>query len=292
MKIRAFFILFFFLLVSGSICSVVVAKPNWLKEGLVVTYKFSAYDVITRVIGVTPDGRGTSVESMFSGNGTYSWAVKSLNGSDAEVEVDIDFVYEDYDIEKMMFFTNSWNKTASVRINVDDRETMASNGTSLGKINYWIDLTIEKGQNVIVYGKPPYTVSATVYEYRYNPLKTPAGEFNCWLLQIGGKRPDLGNTARLDLFYDKATGILVAAHMFYFDVALMSMGIAQMQITGDKFSAPSDFVLQAMETLSSSSSSTHQPRLSDYLPYIYVAIVVTVIPAAVYVTRRHKKRLS
>lgn len=287
----SFIFLLFFMLLSACLFPVALAKPQWLKEGLAVTYKFNAYDVWTKFMGLTPEGASMH-EGMLDANGTYSWAVKSLNGSQAEVEVSVDLVFSDYDLEKMAWFTNSWNKTGSVEINVDDRETVAANGTDLGKINYWIAPNVEKGQNVIVYGKPPYTVSATVNEYGYNPVKTPAGEFNCWLLQIGGTRPDLGNKAYLNLFYDKATGMLVAVHMFYFDVVLMSMGLSQMQITGAEFSAPSAFMLQSINVSSStSSSSTESFKLSDYLPYIIAAAVIAAIPTAVYVTRR-KRRFS
>ena len=130
MKTKAFFIFsFFFLIVSGSLSSIVLAKPQWLKEGLTATYKFNAYQIATRIFDVTPDGHGMSVEGMLYGNGTYSWAVRSLNGSQADVDIDVDLVFLDYDLEKNAWLTSPWNKSPSVKINVDDRETAASNGS-------------------------------------------------------------------------------------------------------------------------------------------------------------------
>lgn len=287
MKTTAFFISFlFFLLVSSCLPSVALAKPYWLKEGFAATYKFKSYQIKTKIIEVLD--HGVACEALDQGNGTYSWKVKSLSGSYAEIDVDLDLVYRAR--EEGGFVALSWNKTASVKIDVDNRDTMTLNGTSLGKINFWIDPNVEKWDTVTIYGEPPYEINATVMTYLYNPVKTPAGEFDCWHVYVQGKiRPDVGIKADLDLWYDKATGILVAAHFSYYDVILMLMGATEIDVWhDDDFKAPSSFVLESLTT--SSPSSPQFLNLYDYVPYIVAGVAVAAIPTAIYLTRRKRKK--
>jgi len=287
MRNTIFFIALLLFSLVSSLSSVALAKPYWLKEGFAATYKFKSYRIMTKIIEVFDD-HGFACEALNRGDGTYSWEVKSLSGSYAEIDVDLDIVYRTW--EKGEVVTLPWNKTASVKIDVDNRDTMALNGTSLGKINYWINPNVEKWDTVTIYGKPPYEINATVMNYLYNPVKTPAGEFDCWHVYVRkGIRPDVGTIAMLDLFYDKATGILVAAHFAYYDVILMLMGAIEIDIISeDDFKAPSSFVLESLTT--SSPSSPQFLNLYDYVPYIVAAIAVTAIPTAIYMTRRKRKK--
>jgi hypothetical protein len=285
-KIFTLFLLFF-LLVNVFPFGVVFAKPQWLKEGLTATYRFMASSIVTRVIAILPN-HGAAVEALPNCNGTCSWSVKSISGSWAEVNVDLDFISSDYTDQGKVTFPV--NKTSSVRIDVDNRDTMASNGTSLGKICYWIDPNVEKWDTVTIYRNPPYEINATVMNYLYNPVKTPAGEFDCWHLYVEGSKtiPDVGIVASRDLWYDKATGILVAAYDQYYDVVLMSMGVVNMHLEFFDFKAPSTFVL---ESLTSYSPSPLQfLKISDYIPYIIAVVAVAAILTAVYITKLRKKK--
>jgi hypothetical protein len=291
MKTTTFFISFlFFLLVSSCLPSVALGKPYWLKEGFAATYKVRSSGLISEIIEVV-DHNEVHCRGPAWGNGTYSWEVKSLSGSYAEADVHLDLVAEYWSDELSGYVTGAWNKTASVKIDVDNRDTMALNGTNLGKINYWIDPNVVKWDTVTIYGKPPYEINATVMNYLYNPVKTPAGDFDCWHVYVKAKktRPDVGITAHLDLWYDKATGILVAAQVYYYDVVLMLMGVIRMTVfhKGD-FQAPSSFVLQSLTT--SSPSSPQFLNLYDYVPYIVAAVAVAAIPTAIYLTRRKRKK--
>jgi len=288
MKTTTFFTSFlFFLLVSSYLSSVALAKPYWLKEGFAATYKFKSYEIRTKIIEVFD--HGVACEALDQGNGTYSWEVKSLSGIYAEIDVDLDLIFRRYDNEKSEFVALPLNRTASVKIDMDNRDTIALNGTNLGKINYWIDPNVVKWDTVTIYGKPPYQINATVMTYLYNPVKTPAGEFDCWHVYVQGKiRPDVGIKADLDLWYDKATGILVAAHFSYYDVILMLMGATEIDVWHeDDFKAPSSFVLESLTT--SSPSSPQFLNISEYIPYIIAALAVTAIPVAVYITRRKRR---
>jgi len=290
MKIKKLiFLPIFFLLFSNCFFPLALAKPYWLKEGFSATYKVRSDGIISEIIEVV-DHSEVHCRGPNWGNGTYSWEVKSLTGSYAEVNVHLDLIAEYWSDEHSGFVTGPWNKTASVKTNVDNRDTMAPNGTSLGKISYWIDPNVEKWDIVTIYGKPPYEINATVMTYLYNPVKTPAGEFDCWHVYVKGKtRPDVGIKAECHLWYDKATGILVAAHMSYYDVVLMLMGVIEMDVYHeDDFEAPSSFVLESLTT--SSPSSPQFLNLLDYVPYIVAAIAVAAIPTAVYLTRRKRKK--
>jgi len=288
MKIKKLvFLPIFFLLSSNCFFPLALAKPYWLKEGFSATYKFKSYQIKTKIIEVSD--HGVACEALDRGNGTYSWEVKSLSGSYAEIDVDLDLVYRVR--EEGGFVTLPWNKTVSVKIDVDNRDTMAPNGTNLGKINFWIDPNVEKWDNVTIYGKPPYAINATVMTYLYNPVKTPAGEFDCWHVYVKGKtRPDVGIKADLNLWYDKATGILVAADFSYYDVVLMLMGVIDMDLLVYEgvFKAPSSFVLEYLTT--SPPSSPQFLNLLDYVPYIVAAAAAAAIPTAVYLTRRKRKK--
>jgi hypothetical protein len=274
-----------------SLAPISVAKPQWLKEGLTVTYSLTSCEIVTEIIALLPDN-GVAEEVLFNANGTYSWRVDSLNGSIAETSISLNITHRLHDDEKNVFVSVPWNRSVSARIDVDSREAFALNGTSLGKVNYWMESSVQESQNVIIFGVPPDTANATVSGYRYSPLSTPAGEFDCWLLQMGGTIPGLGVSAYQYSWYDKATGMLLAAQGSYFDFALMLMGIPRIRTQGDLFSAPASFVLQSatISSSNSSASSTDFLKLSDYLPYIIGAVTVAAIPTIVYMTRRSKKK--
>jgi len=291
MKRRALFVPFFFLLFSSCFFPLASAKPHWLKEGFSATYRVRSGDIITKILKVV-DYNEVHCMGPNWGNGTYSWDVKAISGSYAEVNAHLDLLLEDFD-ENNTLAVFPWNRTVSVQMNVDNRDIIAPNGTNLGKINYWIDPNVKKWDEVTIYGKPPYEINATVMNYLYNPVKVPAGDFDCWhvIVSYGGEhkiRPDVGIRANLFLWYDKATGILVAAQTFYFDVVLMLMGVIELSITGGRFESPSKFVLESLTT--SSPSSPQFLNLSDYVPYIVAAIAVIAIPTAVYLTRRKRKK--
>ena len=276
------------LLLISSLLPLTLAKPYWLKEGFSATYKVRSDGIISEIIEVV-DHTEVHCRGPIWADGTYSWKVKSLSGSYADVDFHIDLLVKDFD-ENNTLAIFPWNKTASVQMNVDNRDIIAPNGTNLGKINFWIDPNVQKWDEVTIYGKPPYQINATVMTYLYNPVKTQAGEFDCWHVYVKGIRPDVGINACLDLWYDKATGILVAAQMFYYDVVLMLMGVIKMDIhhEEDDFQAPSSFVLQSLT--SSSPSSPQFLNLSDYAPYIIAAVAVAAIPTAIYLTRRKRKK--
>jgi len=299
MRAKLSIILFLFLCAGSGFFPLTLAKLQWVKEGLYVVYRLELGGglVVTRVT-TTSNGGDVGVDGAIGFNGTYSWNVKSLNGSYGDVDTNLDLFVREYiwvpEESKYNIVDKEWNKTAQIKLNVDDREAITTNGTSLGKINYWIDPTVQKGDNVTIYGKPPYEINVTVQNYLYNPVRTPAGEFDCWEIYIHGKRPDIEGVALpacLILWYDKATGILVAAQSTYFDVVTMMMGILEINLDAeDTFQAPSSFVLESLTT--QPSPSTEFLKLSDYLPYITAAIIIAAIPTAVYITRRSKKKAS
>ena len=284
--------LFLFLCVSCGLFRLVSAKPQFLKEGFGATYTLETVMVITQMISNPDDPQDLGVEGALGQpdkNGTYSWQVTSLDGSDAIVDVHLDLPVKELDRVTYEWIPTFWNKTARITVDVDNREATALNGTSMGTINYWIDPSVEKGDSVSLYGKPPYLINETILNYLYNPVKTPAGEFDCWLIGVS-TRVDLGYSLSVQSFfwYDKATGILVAAMGSYFDVVTMLMGIQQIEIVSDDFLAPAKFVLTSFGT--SGTSIDRSFSLSDYLPHIFAATAAATIPVAVYIAKRTKRK--
>ena len=239
--------LFLFLCVSCSLFKPGSAKPQFLKEGFGATYTFETIVVITQMISNPDDPQDLGADGALgqpNKKSTYEWQVTSLDGSDAIVDVHLDLPVEELNRTGKGWIPTVWNKTAKITMNVDNREATALNGTSLGTISYWIDPSVEKGDNVSMYGKPPYQISETVRNYLYNPVRTPAGEFDCWVIRIP-TRSDLGFDLGIKSiwWYDKATGILVAVVGSYFDVVTMLMGIQQIDIASDDYEMPTMFVL-------------------------------------------------
>jgi hypothetical protein len=291
MKARILLIfLFFFPIVISRYYPIGLAKPYWLKEGFSATYKIISTSILTEDFEATAHGwTGMAVRNA---NGTYRWEVKEMSGGYAEVGVNLDLTGKYWSYEHSGFVIGPWNRSATVEMDVDNRTVTLLNGTELGAIPYWIDPNVEKWDLVTIYGKPPYEVKATVMRWLYNPVKTPVGEFDCWQLYVEGKkRTDLGLKADTYLWYDKATGILVASFMKYYDVIMTSMGAVEVNLyskEGKDFKAPSSFVLASMTT--SSPSSPQFLNLSDYIPYIVAAVAVAAIPTAIYMTRRKRKK--
>jgi hypothetical protein len=235
-------ILLLFLFISSGFSSPTFAKPYFLKEGFKATYRLDPGMVITEMVVNPDDPNDVGADGAIGKGGTYSWQVQSLTGSCAAVKADLDLDVLLLDLQTRTW----WNKTAWISVNVDDREAGALNGTSIGTINYWINPSVQKGDTVAIYGKPPYQISGKIMNYLYNPVKVPAGEFDCWIIGIS-TRLDVGSpSVNLALWYDMATGILVAAQGEYFDVVAMLMGIEEVQIFGDDFFAPAKFVLESM----------------------------------------------
>ncbi len=237
-KLSVIFVLF--LSLSSAFSCLTFAKPHFLQEGFSATYVVDPAWVLTEVVvdssGVGGDG------GMGDGRGTYGWQATSLSGSEAQVLTRLDVPVKVLDADSK-FVSTVWNISGQITLDVDTREATASNGTSMGTINYWIDPSVQTGSVVTVYGKPPYQLNGTITNYRYNPLKTPAGQFDCWLVYIP-TRLDIPMSVDVFLWYDKATGILVAAMGAYFDVALMLMGVKEVW-TMDDLMAPTKFVLQS-----------------------------------------------
>ena len=291
MKATIFLVLpLFFLLVINGLSPMALAKPYWFKEGFSATYKIISTDILTEDFEATAHGwLGMTVDDA---NGTYRWEVKAMSEGYAQVSVNLDLTGKYWSYEHSGFVIGPWNKSATVKMDVDNRTVTLLNGTELGTIPYWIDPNVQKWDLVTIYGKPPHEVKATVMQWLYNPVKTPVGEFDCWELYVEGKkRTDLGLKANTFLWYDKATGILVAAFMTYYDVIMTSMGAVQVYLyakDGKDFKAPSSFILVSMTT--SSPSSPQFLNISEYIPYIIAAVAVTAIPTAVYLTRRKRRK--
>jgi hypothetical protein len=232
----------FMSLVTSGFISSVFAKPYFLKEGFRATYRLDPGMVITEMVVNPDDPNDVGADGAIGKGGTYSWQVESLTGSYATVKANLDLDVLLLDLQTRAW----WNKTAWISVNVDDREAAGLNGTSIGTINYWINPSVQKGDTVAIYGKPPYQISVKIMNYLYNPVKVPAGEFDCWVVGIS-TRLDVGPpSVQLLLWYDMATGILVAAQGDYFDVVTMLMGIEEVQIYEDNFLAPAKFVLESM----------------------------------------------
>ena len=288
-KILLVFLFLFPLMINGF-SPMALAKPYWLKEGFSATYKIISTDILTEKFEATAHGwTGMTVDDA---NGTYRWEVKAMSEGYAEVDVNLDVTGKYWSYEHSGFIIGPWNRSATVKMDVDNRTVTLLNGTELGTIPYWIDPNVQKWDLVTIYGKPPHEVKATVMRWLYNPVKTPAGEFDCWQLYVEGKkRTDLGLKANTFLYYDKATGILVASFMKYYDVIMTSMGAVEVNLyakDSKSWKAPSSFVLTSMST--SSPSSPQFLNISEYIPYIIAAVAVTAIPTAVYLTRRKRRK--
>jgi hypothetical protein len=288
MRIRLSTIILLFLFLNVCLCPVARMKPQWLKEGFAAKYRVESDNIVTGIINASDSHR--VVTGPAGGSGTYGWRVQSLNGSYSKIAASLDLIVLDHrDPETHQWVTEPWNKTAEAKLNVDRREITALNGTNLGKTCYWIDPTVQKGDNVTIYGESSNGINATIMDYTHNPLKIPAGQFDCWIVDV-----ERAGSLALFLWYDKATGIMVAALGPYFDAVAMLMGALEINMldrTGHDFLAPSSFVLESMVTSSpSDSTSTEFNGLSDYIPYIVAAAVVAAIPTAVYVARRDRKK--
>jgi hypothetical protein len=246
MRNQLFIIMILFLCFSSAFSFLTFAKPYFLKEGFKATYVIEPAWVLTELVA---DGESVGGDGgMGDGKGTYSWQVTSLSGSDARVNTRLDVPVKVLNAERK-FVSTVWNISGHMTVDVDSREVTALNNTDMGTINYWINPSVQKGDAVVVYGKPPYQLNATITNYHYNPLNTAAGQFDCWLVYINN-RIDVPMVGDVFLWYDKATGMLVAAKGGYFDVALMLMGISTVWTMEDDFLAPAKFVLQSMGVVS------------------------------------------
>jgi hypothetical protein len=271
---------------------VVEAKPQWLNQDFTATYRVSTSGIVTKVLEVTDDSM--SIERIRRANGTYSWRVSSMGDEYVFADARLDLLFDDYDLNKSQFFQNTWNRTVSFKIDMDKRDVVALNGTDLGKIGYWIDANVQKHDDVTIYGASPQEFNATISDYLYGPVKTPAGDFDCWVAVFMGERKDFGITEAGVLFYDKATGILVAAMGHYFDIVQVLMGAISMWLPPDKeYENPERnyFVLESLNTSSSQPPPSSEPQffnISEYLPYIFAGVAVAAIPTIAYVTRKHR----
>lgn len=250
--------LLFFLLVGGILFFPVFrtsAKPQFIKQGFEATYTLRPKLVINQTVVDPNNPDDIGFNGWVGKGGNYSWQVESVVGSTASVRVDLNLDVLDLDLT-----TRHWlNNTGYISVDVDSRQATAYNGTGLGAINYWIDPGVDAGNTVTIYGKPPYEIDAEVHNFPYNPVQTPAGSFDCWWVMLNTRLdvPELSNV--LFLFYDKATGMLVAATGWYYDVVTMLMGIKAIQVLGDIGPAqgPVSFVLESQGT------SPMRPNMGD-----------------------------
>jgi hypothetical protein len=208
--------------------------------------------VINETVADPDDPYNVGLNGWIGRGGVYGWRVESLDDSGAVLRVDLNLYVEDAYVQ-----TRHWlNYTEYIDVDIETRQATSANGTNLGTINYWIDPDVHEGDIVSIYGRPPYEMREEVRSPPDNPLQIPAGDFDCWTT-LSFTRPDIPElSGPLYLWYDKGTGILVAASgLFYYDVVMMAMGIEAIEIIGSwgysggsVSSQPSTFVLQSQGT--------------------------------------------
>ena len=235
-----------------TLSSTTLAKPQVLQPGFGVTYALDPMLVINETAVDPDDPCDVGLNGWIGRGGVYSWRVESLDGSDAVLRVDLNLCVEDAYVQ-----TRHWlNRTEYINVDVETRQATSANGTNLGTINYWISPDVHEGDTVSIYGKPPYEMREKIRSAPSNPLQIAAGNFDCWTT-LSFTRPDIPElSGHLYLWFDKGTGILVAASgFFYYDVVMMTMGIEAIEIIGSWgysggsiSSQPTTFVLQSQGT--------------------------------------------
>ena len=279
--IKALNLIILFLFFSLNISSV-SSGPFWMKKGFYVRYVIPKGSYTGFIISRVVSSKNESVTYMkLYGkefvNATYSWKVLELEDNMAKVRVVFKASIGRNGTEKM-------EKSLIVLVNVDTRDVYTPEGKYLGKIAWWLQ-DVKHLSRVIVYGKPPVQVNATVYEYE-KKVKTPLGDYKCWVA-ILDKHPVYLFLSQW-FFYDQVTGLLVAIRTnTYYDVVLNYMNITAINLPYTKGVKIKMFV----DRIEGVEQEKNGFSLSEYKIYlIAIGLIVSAITLIIYGKKYRKNR--
>jgi len=178
--------------------SSVVAAPFWLKSGA-----YAYYDVETRIFHFK---NGTS---FYSAKGIYGWRCLSVSGSNSSLEVVFQVNLTEISPPQRVEF----KRTFILTVNLETRESY-SGGVFVGFVPFWIDITVQKGENITMSRAYNQTLKGKVYgavsQFR---IQTPYRNFTgdeIWNVATESVPLEWGGNYIGHYFFEKDSGLLIA----------------------------------------------------------------------------------
>lgn len=183
------------------------SSPVWLRKGTYAEYSFVSGGI---------EFLNESITSKLEG--IYRWECISLNEGMAELNVTSKYLdTQDY-------------SSVQVYVDTQTRDTTSLNGSLIGKTFIWLPSHMEKGQSVVLAGKPPdYLIGEVVYVLVGNDhVSTPQGGQNAFVVEEEGTSAIMG----IGAYYDLDTGLLISWGPGMGEAILLALGILDLNVSG------------------------------------------------------------
>jgi hypothetical protein len=204
-------LLFLIFFQSGCVFSQ-TSGPFWLKEG-----KYASYGIYTPVVFFL-NGTGVRVEGDSDGLVTYSWRCSGLNGTIAQIEINLSFTNNN---------GTGFNFKKNVSINAYTRQVYFLDGTLIGQTLFWASsFPLPDDRPVLVNSSSNNILGAVDGAENKKPLYHSSPQGMQRIFEIIGNGTFAGQTiSYLSLLYDYDTGVMLTSYPMICEATLAALGI-------------------------------------------------------------------